>query len=128
MKPILYALLLTIPLVLTPAQAASSSLTVSMDAAAYSASSLALAETAPVATVTLVDANGTALAGVDVRLTILRQVQFVGFVSNETFLGVTDENGVFTTAVGTASSLPGNYLVVARADGLVAQTRYKVDA
>ena len=128
MKPILYALLLTIPLVLTPAQAASPSFAVTMDAASYSATGLALAGEHPVATVTLLDENGTAVAGAAIRLIVLRQVQFVGFLSNETFVGTTDADGVFTTPVGTASSLPGSYLVVARSGSLVAQTRYTVDA
>lgn len=128
MKSILYVLLLTIPLVLTPAQASAPSLTVTMDAASYSASGIALSGDAPVATVRLVDAEGNATAGAEVRLVILRQVQFIGFVSNETIVGTTDADGVFTTPVGTASTLPGNYLVVARVGTLVAQTRYTVGA
>lgn len=128
MKPILYALMLTIPLLLAPAQAASTSLSVTMDAATYSASGLALAGNAPIATVKHLDAEGQPIAGASVQLIVLRQVQFVGFVSNETFTGTTGSDGTFTQALGKASSLPGTYLVVARAGNLTTQTRYAVTA
>src|SRR5688572_26682366 len=102
LKPILFALLLAIPLALAPAQASSSGLSVSMDAESYSA--LAIAQgSAPVATVTLVDSEGAAIAGVEVRVVFLRQVQGLGYVSNETVVGTTNTEGTFTASAGTLS-------------------------
>lgn len=128
MKPILYALLLTVPLILTPAQASAPNLAVSMDAETYSTSSILLGGSAPVVTVTLSDSEGAPVAGASVRVVVIRQVQFVGFVSNETLIGTTDADGSFSASVGTVSTIPGTYLVVARAAGLVAQTKYTVGA
>ena len=127
LKPILFALLLAIPLAFAPAQAASTSLSVSMDAESYSA--LAAAQgAAPVATVTLVDSEGAGIAGVEVRVVFLRQVQLLGYVGNETVVGTTSADGTFTATAGTLSGLPGTYVVVARAVGLAAQDRYTVGA
>ena len=128
MKPILYALLLTAPLLLSPAQAAEAPrLTVTMDADSYSARETLLGQP-PLATVTLVDEEGAPLVGVPVRVVFLRQVQLVGYVSNETVSGVTNAEGTFTVPAPSASSAPGTYLVIARADGFVAQARYTVGA
>lgn len=124
MKPILFALLFAIPLALSPVQAGSASLSVSMDAETYSA----LAGAAPVATVTLLDSEGAGIAGAEVRVVFLRQVQALGYVGNETVVGTTGADGTFTATAGTLSGLPGTYVVVARAAGLAAQDRYTVGA
>lgn len=116
MKAILFALILALPLAIGPAQGGSASVTLTLDAKSYSAADT-LTGSPPVATVGVHDAQGVASAGVDVRIVFIRQVPFVGYVSNETFTGVTGADGTFSVPAGTMSSLPGNYFVVAFAAG-----------
>lgn len=62
---------------------------------------------------TLRTPDGNPLAGVNVTLKIIRQVQFVGFVDSTTVTGVTDANGALAFEPGLQFSLPTPYLLIA---------------
>lgn len=127
MKTILYALLLSIPLVLAPANAAAPSVAVAMDADSYSIVGVAGGYT-PVATITVLNETGAPVPDVSVRVVFLRQVQFVGYVGNETVMAQTDADGTVSVTAPTPSSLPGSYVVAAFALGTTGSDRYTIGA
>lgn len=57
--------------------------------------------------------DGNPLAGVEVTLTILRQLQFVGYVGSEQHRGTTDADGVFAFEPSTAFTLPAGHVLLA---------------
>lgn len=126
-KAALLALLVLLPLALPSAASSAPSVAVEMDQETYSIAATALGD-APIATVTVQDADGNAAAGVVVRVAFIRHLPLIGFVGNETVIGTTDANGVFAAAAPTASGLPGNYVVSAFALGSVGNDRYSVGA
>lgn len=62
---------------------------------------------------TLRTPDGNPLAGVNVTIRIIRQVQFVGFLDSTTITGVTDADGRLAFEPGAQFSLPTPYLLLA---------------
>lgn len=80
---------------------------------------------------TLRTPDGHPLAGVNVTVKIIRQVQFVGFLDSAVFAGATDADGAFAFDPGAQFALPTGYLVLATPShpllvGGAAQGRYTV--
>lgn len=98
-----------------------------MDADTYSFQTVVGGD-APVATIALLDGEGAPVAGAQVRVAFIRQVNLVGFVGNETVIATTGADGTVTVAAPTLSGLPGNYVVAAFALGTSGSDRYTVGA
>ena len=61
----------------------------------------------------LTSADGTPLPDVAVTVSVIRQVQFVGYVDSTQFAGRTDADGVFAFDPGAQFELPTGYLLLA---------------
>lgn len=126
LKSLALILFLLAPLAVPSALAEGGTITVAMDAPTYSAQET-LTTSPPRATIQVLDAEGAPLAGVEVRVIFLRQVQFVGFVSNETVSATTGIDGTVTVTAPQASSLPGTYLVAVVALDTIGSARYTIE-